>query len=188
GEKGRIYTPNNIKAAINDTVTFMFQIKNHTVTQSAFAEPCTHLVNMTSNQSGFRSGFVPVAAMTPMGEMPSWTLRVDVSTPLWFFCEQVSHCSSGMVGAINAPDAGDKTFEAFLKSAESQGGAAPAEGGAPPAEGGAAPAEGGAAPAEGGAAPAEGGAAPAEGGAAPAEGGAPPAGGGAPPAEGGAAP
>lgn len=25
---------------------------------------------------------------------PRWTLRIDVSTPLWFYCEQVTHCGS----------------------------------------------------------------------------------------------
>lgn len=115
GASGLVFTPNQVTAAVGDTVTFEFQSKNHTVTQSAFATPCTLLTNTTSNQVGFDSGFVPVAANAT--EFPAWTLQVTASTPLWAFCRQTGHCEQGMVMSINAPTTGAKTFSAFQASA-----------------------------------------------------------------------
>ena len=43
-------------------------------------------------------------------QAPSITLNVTSSAPVWFFCAQQGHCSQGMVGAINAPKSGPKTF------------------------------------------------------------------------------
>jgi len=111
GTAGLVYTPNQIVAAVGDTVSFEFQSKNHTVTQSAFATPCNMLVNATSNQMGFNSGFVPVTANAT--EFPVWTVQVTAATPIWFYCQQTGHCAQGMVGAINAPTNGTKTFAAF---------------------------------------------------------------------------
>jgi plastocyanin len=51
------YTPSNITAQIGDTVTFQFMQKNHTATQSTFANPCRALtLTSTSGQVGFDSG------------------------------------------------------------------------------------------------------------------------------------
>lgn len=111
GAAGLVYTPNSITANIGDTVTFVFQTKNHTVTQSAFATPCDLLTNTTTNQVGFDSGFVPVSANAT--DFPAWTLEVTAATPIWFYCQQTGHCQQGMVGAINAPATGAKTFAAF---------------------------------------------------------------------------
>lgn len=35
--------------------------------------------------------------------------------PIWFYCAQTAkaHCQAGMVGSVNAPAAGNKTFDAF---------------------------------------------------------------------------
>jgi plastocyanin len=118
GSAGLVFTPESITAAVGDTVTFEFQTKNHTVTQSAFATPCNLLTNTTTNAVGFNSGFVPVAANATA--FPAWTLEVTVATPIWFFCAQANHCASGMVGAINAATTGAKTFAAFKALAMGQ--------------------------------------------------------------------
>ncbi|CAH7672202.1 hypothetical protein BY996DRAFT_4587264 [Phakopsora pachyrhizi] len=120
GSAGLVFTPPVVEAQVNDTVTFVFQSKNHTVTQSAFATPCNYLQDMTNNQMGFRSGYVQVSGDAAPDTMPRWTLRIEASTPLWFYCEQSSHCGKKMVGAINPAKAGDKTFEAFQRLAEQQ--------------------------------------------------------------------
>jgi len=101
------YNPNTVTAAVGDTVTFTFAPKNHTVTQSSFAAPCQPLAG------GVSSGFQPVAANAT--QVPSFTITVNVTTPLWFFCEQTGHCEQGMVFAIN-PTA-NKTFDAFQATA-----------------------------------------------------------------------
>jgi len=115
GAAGLVFTPNSITAAVGDTVTFVFQSHNHSVTQSSFASPCALLTNATTSATGFDSGFVPVA--TDATEFPAWTVMVTTISPLWFFCAQANHCQSGMVGAINAATTGNKTFAAFRTAA-----------------------------------------------------------------------
>ena len=55
------FVPANITAQPGDTITFEFHQKNHTVTQSNFANPCQMLSSSsTSGQVGFDSGlYVP---------------------------------------------------------------------------------------------------------------------------------
>lgn len=57
GPSKLIFDPANITAQIGDTITFQFMQKNHTTTQSSFANPCTSLTQTsTSGQVGFDSG------------------------------------------------------------------------------------------------------------------------------------
>jgi len=105
------YSPSSITAAIGDTITFEFQEKNHTATQSSFADPCRKLeLTSTTGQVGFDSGFMPVAADTT--QFPTFTVTVNDTTPLWVYCRQTGHCGQGMVFAVNAPATGN-TFTAF---------------------------------------------------------------------------
>jgi len=115
GANGEVFTPSSITAQPNDIVTFEFQQKNHTVTQSSFASPCSRLnVNGTT---GFDSGFFPVAANAT--QFPTWNFTVQDTKPVWAYCRQVSHCQSGMVFAINAVDNSPANFTAFLNNAKS---------------------------------------------------------------------
>jgi hypothetical protein len=64
-----------------------FHSKNHTVTQSSFAEPCTRQRNTATNDLDVDSGFqsVPLDAK----EVPVWTIEVRQDTsPIWMFCNQ----------------------------------------------------------------------------------------------------
>jgi plastocyanin len=74
GADGQLsYNPANITAAINDTVTFEFRPKNHTVTQSTFSNPCE------GKPDGFRSGFRPIAADS--ADASTFTIKInDVRT------------------------------------------------------------------------------------------------------------
>lgn len=117
--------------AVGDSVTFIFEYMNHTVTQSSFATPCQPLVNGT--QTGFNSGFQAVAQTATQN--PAWTLEVTGPAPIWFYCAQTgtpSHCQSGMVGAINAAATGNKTFAAFQAAAMGAAGGASASGAGTP--------------------------------------------------------
>jgi len=112
GDTGLEFNPNNVVANVGDTVQFEFRAKNHSVTQSTFADPCTL---MTSPKQGIDSGFQPVPPNAT--QFPSWSITIDNATnPLWFFCRQTGHCQSGMVFAIN-PTA-NKTFAAFQAAAK----------------------------------------------------------------------
>jgi len=127
GSNGLNFNPTTVTAASGDTIEFVFMPKNHTVTQSTFAAPCTAM------SSGIDSGYMPVAANAT--QVPSMTVTVNDTAPLWFYCKQsgygplflfcaffwltmsyYSHCGQGMVFAVN-PTA-DKTFEAFQAAAK----------------------------------------------------------------------
>jgi len=109
------YTPESIVAAVGDTVSFVFMQKNHTATQSTFAEPCRKM------EGGMDSGFMP----NPEGKAGvTWEMKVETTEPLWFYCKQQNgiHCGKGMVFGINAATTGDKTMSAFKQLAISTNG------------------------------------------------------------------
>ncbi|KAH6875369.1 hypothetical protein BKA58DRAFT_119864 [Alternaria rosae] len=100
------YSPESIKAAVGDMVVFEFMQKNHTATQSTFAEPCK------KKEGGMDSGFMP----NPEGKAGvTWNMTVETTEPLWFYCKQQNgiHCGKGMVFSINAAETGDKTMADF---------------------------------------------------------------------------
>jgi len=113
------FNPTSVTVADGDTINFEFRAKNHTATQSTFANPCTLQTTPTTGvDSGFQ--FVPANSTS----FPTWSITVqNASAPLWFFCRQTnpaSHCHAGMVFAVN-PTA-EKTFAAFQAAAEAAGG------------------------------------------------------------------
>jgi len=100
------YTPNNVTAAVGDMVQFQFGVGNHTVTQSTFDAPCMP-ISMMSNVTGVYSGFMPVAAGATT--VPTYTILVNATTPMWVYCSQGKHCQSGMVMVINENTAKNAT-------------------------------------------------------------------------------
>lgn len=73
------YFPESIDAAVGDKVKFVFMQKNHTVTQSTFADPCKKMEN------GMDSGFMPNADGKTGVE---WEMDVKTTEPL---CKLPSH-------------------------------------------------------------------------------------------------
>ncbi|KAG6910293.1 hypothetical protein DXG01_011690 [Tephrocybe rancida] len=127
GDGGLAFNPPSLTAQAGDNVIFEFRAKNHSVTQSTFANPCTY---MTTPAPGVDSGFQAVKATA--APFPQWSITIqNASAPLWFFCAQtvpanpaLSHCNSGMVFAIN-PTA-EKSFESYQAAAKvATAGAAP---------------------------------------------------------------
>ncbi|TFK46002.1 hypothetical protein OE88DRAFT_1668399 [Heliocybe sulcata] len=110
------FNPMNISAQVGDTITFEFQEKNHTATQSSFANPCRSLTDTsTSGQVGFDSGFMPVSDGTTT--FPTFTVQVNDSSPIWVYCKQAGHCGQGMVFSANAVESGSNNFAAFQSKA-----------------------------------------------------------------------
>jgi len=101
-------------------VTFEFQSKNHTATQSSFQNPCSKLSETSiTGQTGFDSGFMPVDSNAT--NFPTITITVNDTAPIWGYCQQtnpVSHCGSGMVFSINAVEDSPNNFIAFQQLAE----------------------------------------------------------------------
>jgi plastocyanin len=122
GPNGNLsFTPSRVSASPRDTIKFVFQVKNHTVTQSSFAAPCLPLTNKTTGQRiGFSSGFFPVAANTT--DFPTWSLTINDTSPIWAYCGQAGHCGSGMVFAVNSDESSGQTFAAFQNLAKTLNG------------------------------------------------------------------
>jgi plastocyanin len=108
------YDPPTVVAKPRDTIMFEFHAKNHTATQSSFADPCRKL-SLTSNppQDSFDSGFFPTAADATT--FSTWNLTINDTAPIWVYCRQTGHCGMGMVLAINSDEAANSThtFAAF---------------------------------------------------------------------------
>lgn len=133
GGTGKLFfSPDHLIAAPRDQIVFQFQQKNHSVVQSAFADPCRPLnaLNATAPQ-GFNSGFHAVGANDT--DFPTWSVTVNDTAPIWAYCGQTtptSHCGAGMVFAINAIDNSTHNFAAFQTLAEQLNGTASASGSA----------------------------------------------------------
>jgi len=117
------YSPSSIQAAPRDIISFQFKSKNHTITQSSFADPCRKLeFTSTSGQVGFDSGFMAVAA--DASAFPTFNITVNDTAPVWAYCRQANHCGGGMVFAINAVESSNKSFAAFQALAKQINGTA----------------------------------------------------------------
>ncbi|KAL8949091.1 MAG: hypothetical protein Q9222_004781, partial [Ikaeria aurantiellina] len=111
------FEPNNLQAAAGSMVQFHFYPKNHSVVQSTFDQPCQPIQNNMPSSPGFFSGFMPVKPDAAM--MPSYTIMVNDTKPIWYYCSQGKHCQQGMVGVINPPAANNsRTIETFTSLAK----------------------------------------------------------------------
>jgi plastocyanin len=109
------YQPEALAASIGDTVRFTFKQKNHTVTQTSFANVCNPLLDQYTGQPVLDSGFKPVGPNETY--FPTWDYEVKTLDPVWVYCRQTNHCGQGMVFAINCPTEGDNSFDNFKKAA-----------------------------------------------------------------------
>ena len=93
-QTGLSFTPNVTTAAVGDTPTFHFYPGKHNVVRGSFEIPC----NYTSG--AFYSGFV----VPLMGESDQvFTVNVNDTEPIWYYCSEWMHCQLGMVGVVNPP-------------------------------------------------------------------------------------
>jgi hypothetical protein len=52
---------------------------------------------------------------------PTFSITINDTTPLWFYCSQTNHCASGMVFSVNANESSPNTFEAYKTKAIQSG-------------------------------------------------------------------
>lgn len=104
-------------AAVGDLVQFQFYPVNHSVARSGFASPCVPLDPATANgTSGFFSGFMPVKPEDQY--MPTFTIMINDTNPIWYYCATGRHCENGMVGVINPPkNSADRTLALYKAAA-----------------------------------------------------------------------
>ncbi|ODQ53027.1 hypothetical protein SAICODRAFT_38042, partial [Saitoella complicata NRRL Y-17804] len=110
GDAGLVYTPSSVMASPGDTLIFQFLTKNHTLSQSTFASPCSLGAAMVD------SGFRPYNGT---GAPSTFAYVVQSTEPTWWYCKQKGHCGMGMVFAVNPTM--EKTFEQFKMNAMAQG-------------------------------------------------------------------
>ncbi|KAJ5733261.1 hypothetical protein N7533_013708, partial [Penicillium manginii] len=111
GEDGFTFNPDTIHVPKGGVVEFHFYPGGHSVAQAAFNKPC-HPLSDTSFFSG--------AMENANDGKPVWSLTVNDTNPIWFYCGQVGHCAAGMVGVINP--SGSDTLDAFKSAASSVSG------------------------------------------------------------------
>ncbi|KAF8249064.1 hypothetical protein K440DRAFT_475749, partial [Wilcoxina mikolae CBS 423.85] len=85
------YNPPQLVAKKGDKIIFQFMEKNHTLTSSEFQTPCMP-------NGDFDTDFVPNPD-NKEGITREFYVRDEM--PQWFFCRQATHCSKGMVFALN---------------------------------------------------------------------------------------
>lgn len=111
------FYPEQLEAAVGELVQFQFYPKNHSIARSNFANPCVPLDPATANgTSGFFSGFMPVQSTDKY--MPTFTITVTDTSPIWYYCASYTHCEAGMSGVINPPNASTgKTLDKYKTAA-----------------------------------------------------------------------
>ncbi|KAI9930780.1 hypothetical protein MW887_011537 [Aspergillus wentii] len=114
GEDGLTFKPDTINVAPGGKVEFHFYPGSHGVAEASFTKPC-HPLSDTS----FFSGFIDSAS----GESTTvFTLTVNNTDPIWYYCPRTGHCEAGMVGVINPPTAGPDSLDAFRSAASNANG------------------------------------------------------------------
>ena len=96
GNGGLNFSPNNISLPVGSVVEFQFYPPTHSVAQAAFADPCTPLANNT----GFFSGGFTTSSGTNSNV---FSIKINDTKPIWYYCGYPGHCEAGMVGVINPP-------------------------------------------------------------------------------------
>ncbi|KAK9421713.1 hypothetical protein SUNI508_05314 [Seiridium unicorne] len=108
---GLKFSPENITAVKDDVLEFHFYAQNHSVALGDYDDACQF-----PESGGFFSGYIPASGSAEGSQV--FRVTVNDTDPIWYYCTQVSHCKSGMVGVVNPPtDASDGSLEGYKKKA-----------------------------------------------------------------------
>jgi plastocyanin len=84
------FSPDSVSAGVGDEVVFNFRDEDHDVVQGQGPNAaCRPMSN------GFFSGRQPPPT--------TFTILVNNTDPIWYYCSVGTHCQEGMVGVINPP-------------------------------------------------------------------------------------
>ncbi|KAK9333216.1 hypothetical protein V1520DRAFT_183731 [Lipomyces starkeyi] len=117
------YSPNSVIASVGDYVQFTFLTGTHAVAQASYDLPCTPYSDSTegAGNNGIYSGLISPYA----NYSPKYTIRINSTDPIWFYCPEAYHCQSGMVGVIN-PGKGQSLSDFTILAAQQSSNRAPA--------------------------------------------------------------
>ncbi|CAG8983308.1 hypothetical protein HYALB_00007436 [Hymenoscyphus albidus] len=103
------FGPDTIVAAPGDIVNFHFYTGSnpHSVVNGPFDQPCTH-ANGSAEAPVFFSGSLDgdkdgMTLLTTPTQNTTFSVTIENSYPIWFYCSVKQHCQHGMVGVINPP-------------------------------------------------------------------------------------
>jgi len=99
------FYPNQIVGAQKgDTVLFEFFPSNHSVVKMDPSTPCIPYDYTNPKGASFYSGFKQ-SNVQDLSNPPSWSLPVNDSSTVWFYCSAPDSCiPHGMIGVINPPN------------------------------------------------------------------------------------
>ncbi|RYO76591.1 hypothetical protein DL766_005504 [Monosporascus sp. MC13-8B] len=132
------YIPDTIEAEVGDIINFKFYGANHSVVKAEFGQPCVPYDMIHPGEESFFSGAIeqPDGNLSPL---PTWTLRVNTTEPVFFYCSAPESCITWkMIGVINPnrTRTRDEQVEFVTNGTTtfqlSPGEPIPAEGGPPP--------------------------------------------------------
>jgi plastocyanin len=89
GASGFVFSPDTVTANAGDVIEFVIS-SGHTVAQSSFDNPCQPI-----SSSAIYSGFPSNGAI--------FSVTVNSSDTLWFYCSVQGHCQGGMAMVVNPP-------------------------------------------------------------------------------------
>ncbi|ODA79138.1 hypothetical protein RJ55_04730 [Drechmeria coniospora] len=104
GKGSLTYSPDSITAAEGDIILFRFD-STHDVVAGDFQKPC-----QPASSGGFYSGTLPA------GGKSSFSITVNNTDPIFYYCSISNHCQDGMVGVINQGQGLD-TLDAYRSAA-----------------------------------------------------------------------
>ncbi|TVY20065.1 putative GPI-anchored cupredoxin [Lachnellula arida] len=100
GADGFNFSPNQVFANVGDIIEYRFYPQNHSVARAAFgSNPCIPYEDTGPGRVGFWSGFRPIALV--LSDPPIYSLPINDTDPVFFYCSAPGACLEGMVGVIN---------------------------------------------------------------------------------------
>ncbi|KAJ6526610.1 hypothetical protein DFH09DRAFT_1187579 [Mycena vulgaris] len=114
GKKGLGFDPSSVNPRAGDTIVFEFRSGSHSVVQSSFTNPCAGI------GSGFNSGVQTVNDSFGVDDpgLPTVSLVVNDTQPLWFFDQAGGLCTKGAVLSVNpSTTQSDAAFKANAANA-----------------------------------------------------------------------
>ncbi|KAH8805326.1 hypothetical protein F5884DRAFT_678114, partial [Xylogone sp. PMI_703] len=106
GASGLTFTPDSVTANVGDVLRFQM-FNTHSVAEGDFSNACQPVAS-----SPFFSGVIAGGATGNT----TFSVIVNSTDPIWYYCTVGKHCPAGMVGVINPP--ADLTIDEYKSAAK----------------------------------------------------------------------